>query len=109
MSPDETIDTQRKENSRLKKIIDDQAQRIEHQAQRIEHQAQRIDDVAFRYKAMFGMDALYQRVFPERVPSSLVSSGWPKNAWGCSNLSASSQGALSASGCGSTTLKPKNA
>lgn len=41
MSPDETIDALRKENSRLQ-------QSIEYLQQRIEHQAQRIDDVAFR-------------------------------------------------------------
>ena len=66
MSPDEIIDMQRAEIARLQYIVD--------------HQAKRINDVAFRYKAMFGMDALFRQVFPERVPSS----GMQKNGTGCS-------------------------
>ena len=78
---------------------------------RVEHQEQRINDVAFRYEAMFGMDALFRIVFPERVSphaSACNPSGAWKNALECSEVSVR-QGASIASGCGLITPKRKNA
>jgi hypothetical protein len=43
----------RKEIARLQCIADQQAQRIE--------------NVAVKYKAMFGMDEVFRKLFPERV------------------------------------------
>ena len=69
-------------NNAVNNALEAQAARMEElenennrQAQRINHQDQRIENVAFRYEAMFGMDALYRQAFPERVPSSHASTG----------------------------------